>query len=93
MTKMGMRRGECPTVQRATPYIQPIRNKFSSTLTNMKPGKVLSRDIPTLCVITSSPGIGLSDHRPPAGGNQVFKDSKKSVLEHFLSCIIFIIHQ
>ena len=74
MTKMGMRRGECPTLHRATQYFWPIRHDFSSTLTNKKPVEVQSRDVPTLCVITSSPGIGLGDHRPPGGGNQVFQE-------------------
>ena len=74
MTKMGMRRGECPTLHSATHYFRPIRHDFSSTLTNKKPIEVQSRDVPTLCVITSSPGIGLSDHRPPTGRNQVFQE-------------------
>ena len=47
---------------------------FLSRMTNQKPGEVQSWDVPTLCVITSSPRIGLSDHRPPEGGNKVFQE-------------------
>ena len=87
MTKMGMRRGECPTLHSATHYFRPIRHDISSTLTNKKPIEVQSRDVPTLCVITSSPGIGLSDHRPPTGRNQVFQEISSGIILalHYIS--------